>query len=148
MPGVCMNVAALDGGVAFNVIPERVSLTFSVRPPPGFDRPAFDRDLVSALAAATLEEGPTPRLSFPIDRPPFATRDLAAFEPLLGQALAGAGPIDFWTEAAVLSLAGVDAVVIGPGHVDQAHAADEHVPVDDLAWAVDLYARAFARGGS
>ena len=33
--GMCLNVAKLDGGVAFNVIPDAATLTISVRPPPG-----------------------------------------------------------------------------------------------------------------
>src|SRR5262249_41541816 len=33
--GLCLNIAKLEGGVAFNVIPSEASLTVSVRPPPG-----------------------------------------------------------------------------------------------------------------
>jgi acetylornithine deacetylase len=63
--------------------------------------------------------------------PPFQTRDLGAFEALLPGARA---PVDlsFWTEAALLSEAGIDAVVYGPGRIEQAHAADEYVAVAEL----------------
>src|SRR4029077_1404957 len=33
--GINLNVAALDGGIAFNVIPTRATLSFSLRPAPG-----------------------------------------------------------------------------------------------------------------
>src|SRR5580765_7236805 len=33
--GINLNVAALDGGIAFNVVPTRATLTFSLRQPPG-----------------------------------------------------------------------------------------------------------------
>ena len=36
--GICLNVAALDGGIAFNVIPTRATLSFSLRPAPGAER--------------------------------------------------------------------------------------------------------------
>jgi acetylornithine deacetylase/succinyl-diaminopimelate desuccinylase-like protein len=29
--------------------------------------------------------------------------------------------------------------VIGPGDIGRAHAADEYVELDDLAWAVELF---------
>ena len=146
MTGLCMNVAGLDGGVAFNVIPERAELTFSFRPPPGLDRAALDRDLVQAIASAALEEGPPVRMVEVMDRPSFATLALDRFAPVLGDDLV-AGPVqlDFWTEAAVLAGAGIDAVVLGPGDIAVAHGADEWVPRADLEWAVETYAAVFAR---
>ncbi len=42
MQGLCLNLAALHGGVAFNVVPQRAVLEWSLRPYPGFDRAAWD----------------------------------------------------------------------------------------------------------
>jgi acetylornithine deacetylase len=47
--------------------------------------------------------------------------------------------LDFWTEAALLQDQGIDCVVIGPGDIAQAHAADEFVTLDDLAWATQMF---------
>ena len=145
MPGLCMNIAGIDGGVAFNVIPERAAMTYSFRPPPGCPRDEVDADILQAIASAALEEGPPVRIVQVMDRAPFATRDLEAFRPGLGGAIDGAGPIDVWTEGAERARAGIDAVVIGPGEVGQAHASDERVSRADLDWAEDLYAGVFAR---
>jgi acetylornithine deacetylase len=49
------------------------------------------------------------------------------------------GTLDFWTEAALWAQHGKDAIVIGPGDIAQAHAADEFVALDDLDWAVGLF---------
>ncbi|HLL21536.1 MAG TPA: hypothetical protein VK427_05365, partial [Kofleriaceae bacterium] len=49
------------------------------------------------------------------------------------------GPLDFWTEAALWEAAGKHAIVIGPGDIGRAHAADEYVTLDDLAWAVEMF---------
>ena len=38
---------------------------------------------------------------------------------------------------------GKDAIVIGPGDIAQAHAADEFVTLDDLDWAVALFRAMF-----
>jgi len=146
MTGLCMNIAGFEGGVAFNVVPDRAAMTFSYRPPPGCDREELDRDLTEAVARAALEEGPEVRIARIMDRGAFGTAQPDRFRALLGDALMdAAGALDFWTEAAVLAEVGIDAVVIGPGDVAQAHAADEHVPVADLEWATDLYAEVFRR---
>lgn len=135
MQGICTNVAALDGGVAFNVVPDQAWLSWSVRPPPGFDQAGFD----AALAAAIAAIDPGIALEVPIANDPFACRDPDRFRALLGDHVTGFVPLQFWTEAAVLSAAGIDAVVLGPGDIAQAHAADEFVTAGDLAWAIELF---------
>jgi acetylornithine deacetylase len=77
--------------------------------------------------------------------PPFATRDLAGFEPFFGDRVRAPADLAFWTEAALFAEAGIDAVVFGPGQIEQAHAADEYVELAQLEAARDLFARIFAR---
>ena len=100
--GLCLNVAALDGGVAFNVDPQ-----------PGRELArvgaAARRAATSAAILAELEaRGPAGgrarahRLAVVHANPPFATRDLAAFEPLLGERARSPVDLAFWTEAALL----------------------------------------------
>jgi acetylornithine deacetylase len=50
-------------------------------------------------------------------------------------------PVDFWTEAALFSEAGLDAIVFGPGDIAQAHTAGEWVSLADLAAALAAYER-------
>jgi acetylornithine deacetylase len=144
MRGLCLNVASLDGGVAFNVVPDRASLTWSVRPPPGFDEASFDGELAALIRGVD----PAITLELEIDHAPFATRDQAWFEQRLGGQVATFGPLQFWTEAAMLSSAGIDAVVVGPGDIGHAHAADEFVTLADLDWAIELFAHVFETDGA
>jgi acetylornithine deacetylase len=132
MPGTCLNIASLAGGVAFNVIPARAELEWSLRPYPGFDRAGWDRE-VAALAAAL---DPAIALAVTVDHEPFACDALAELARPFARAV---GPLDFWTEAALWTAHGKRAIVIGPGDIAQAHAADEYVELDDLAWAVELF---------
>ncbi len=138
-PGLCVNVAALQGGVAFNVVPAEARLVFSLRPAPGTDLDALVGQ-VRALAAAV---DPAIELVQTVDHHPFATRDLGAFGPLLGARAAAPQPLPYWTEACLLSQAGLDAVVFGPGDIAQAHAPDEHVSVSDLLGAEDAFVSLF-----
>jgi acetylornithine deacetylase len=138
-PGMCLNVAKLDGGVAFNVVPEKATLCLSLRPPPGADLAEIKGEL-EALATRIV---PGAAMTCVLDNPPFATRDRHAFGPLLGAAVETPIDMGFWTEAAVLSAIGIDAVVYGPGDIAQAHAVDEWVALGDLETARLAFARAF-----
>jgi acetylornithine deacetylase len=130
--GICMNIAGISGGVAFNVIPQRGQLVWSLRPYPGFDRARWDADVAAAIAAID----PAIVLGADVDHTPFACDKLADLvRPFAGRI----GALDFWTEAALFAEHGIDAIVIGPGDISQAHSADEYVPLEDLDWAVDLF---------
>lgn len=138
-PGMCLNLAKLDGGVAFNVIPAQARLLVSLRPPPGADTTS----IYGELEAIVREVVPDGTLRFLRRNAPFATRELSSFEPLLGQAARAPVDLGFWTEAALLAESGVDAVVIGPGAIAQAHAPDEWVTLDELHRACDLFRSVF-----
>lgn len=139
MRGLCMNVAAIEGGVALNVIPDSASMVWSVRPPPGFDVDELDRRITRM--ADDIGGGLT--IASTIGAEPFACRDVDGFRGLIGAHVDDFVPLDFWTEAALWSAAGVDAVVVGPGDIGQAHAPDEFVTLDDLSWAIDLFTHVF-----
>jgi acetylornithine deacetylase len=133
MKGTCLNIAALEGGVAFNVIPARAELIWSIRPYPGFDRAGWEAEITAAARA--IDGGIAIESAFYHE--PFACDALAErVRPFVREV----GTLDFWTEAALFGAHGIDAIVVGPGDIAQAHAADEFVAVDDLAWAVDLFA--------
>jgi acetylornithine deacetylase len=139
--GMCMNLAKLDGGIAFNVIPALVKLVVSVRPPPGADTKAICAEL------ETIAKGIAGGAVVHFDRlnPPVATRDLAAFEGLIGASARAPVDLAFWTEAALLAANGIDAVVMGTGDIAQAHAPNEWVEIDELHRARDLFRAIFEK---
>jgi len=139
-PGVCLNVAALDGGVAFNVVPKEARLSASLRPPPGADVPAILKEVRDLI----LAPAPAAEITWTLDNPPFATRDPEAFRPLFGELVDAPLDLGFWTEGAALAATGVNCVIFGPGDIARAHAADEWVPRADLERARDLFVRVFA----
>lgn len=140
-PGMCVNLAKLDGGVAFNVIPAHATLEVSLRPPPDAQPSAIWAEL-EALVREAVPGATFQRLR---DNPPFATRDLDAFEALLGEAARTPVDLGFWTEAAMLAANGIDAVVLGPGDITQAHGPDEWVPIDEIHAARELFRAVFAQ---
>jgi len=68
-------------------------------------------------------------------------RDLAdALELPIGNA------VDFWTEAALFSAAGLTAIVYGPGDIAQAHSADEWVTLEQLQRYAENVSRILGTG--
>jgi acetylornithine deacetylase len=139
--GINLNVASLEGGIAFNVVPTQATLSFSFRPAPGADVGALFTEAERRVRAATA---PHPiEWAVAATNPAFATRDLAAFGPLLGERITTPVDLGFWTEAARVSERGMDAVVFGPGDIAQAHGADEFVTIGDLEQAHAVFASIF-----
>jgi len=142
LQGICMNIAALDGGLAFNIIPPTAALTFSIRPAPGV--------AVEPLLAAARARVQGAARPFATDwtviatNPAFATRDPSAFAPLLGAPAGQPVDLPFGTEAGQFLEKGIDAVVFGPGHIESAHKADEFVSLDELLQAVRIFAQLIA----
>ena len=127
-----------SGGVAMNVVPEFASLEWSIRPPPGYDIDRFEAEQNRRITATD----PSITVERLMRRPPFQCRDANAFTRDFGLPLETTH-LDFWSEAALFSEHGIDAVVIGPGDITQAHAADEFVTLADLDWGVELMKKLF-----
>ncbi len=134
--GLCTNIGYLKSDGAYNVIPTETEIKFSMRPPPGDSVAARARDL-EAIAAKITPEGELTQI---VELEPFACHNLASFEPIFGEMF---DPVDlpYWTEAALLSQAGVNSVVFGPGNLEQAHKPDEYVLKEQLLGAFKLYSR-------
>lgn len=136
MTGTCLNIAGLSGGIAFNVIPAKGELEWSLRPYPGWNRADWDAEVARLVAAID----PAITIAVTIDHAPFQCE--SSLVDLCRPFAQRIGPLDFWTEAALWSEHGKDAIVIGPGDIAQAHAADEFVSLDDLDWAIELFTAA------
>jgi acetylornithine deacetylase len=135
--GLCLNVAAIDGGLAFNIIPTEATLVFSMRPAPGADLKALLAEAEQIVRRAVDPEVVTWNVT--LANPPFQTIDVGAFSALFGPHRQDAVDLGFWTEAALLAEAGIDAVVFGPGNIEQAHAPDEYVESAELEAASDVF---------
>ena len=126
----------IEGGTAKNVVPDRCRITLDVR-----STPAFTHAELTALVRDALES----RVEVYSDRlVPCATDADARIARAATGALAGLGldadPFGSPTASDWIFLADVPAVKIGPGRSELSHTPDEHVEVDQLERAVDVYA--------
>ena len=139
--GLCLNIGDIENDGSYNVIPTRSKLWASMRPPPGDDVSRRSADLLT-IAKDTSSHAVMDTI---VELPPFESKDANALTPYFG----GAAIVDlpYWTEAALLSAHGLNAVVYGPGDVAQAHKPNEFVTEGQLAIATKSYARALIGAG-
>jgi len=136
--GLCVNIGDIKGDGAYNVIPTHAKLWVSLRPPPGDSVAAREADIRAIADKVALGT----ELDKIVGMQPFATKDMSAFKPIFGDT--PEVDLPYWTEAALLSEAGVNAVVYGPGDVDQAHKPNEYVTKTQLSEAMKVYSRALS----
>lgn len=141
MGGVTVNVGTFHGGTKVNLVPDSASAEIDIRLVPGVGSRSL-LEKVMALAGDGIRIQVTEDLPAVYSREdgPFASHVSARYEAALG-APAHRPPLSYFTDASVLAdaLGTSEAVFLGPGDPDQAHAADEHCPVSQIESAADLY---------
>jgi succinyl-diaminopimelate desuccinylase len=120
------SVTTIRGGIALNVIPDRVECGLNFRYAPGRAPQAAERRLreLTAGHGELLIDSNAPSAPVAVANP--LTRSLVAHG---GIAVA---PKQAWTPVAEFAAAGLDAVNFGPGAPAQAHRQDESIEVDAL----------------
>jgi acetylornithine deacetylase len=148
LDGSRFNIGIVRGGTASNVVASETTVRFGFRPEPGADAARVTEDRIAALKALLPGDGS----AVWTDRflaPPL-TADPGMAEAVSGWGLEAGPDVDFWTEAALFAAGahgadGLPAVVLGPGDIAQAHAADEFVGVPQLIACAEAYS-AIVRG--
>ncbi len=120
-------ITKIHGGVARNVVPDRVELALNVRFAPGREAAAARAEVEQLVAGegelTWLDESPAalPRLS---------EHELARF---IGETGVRVLPKQAWTDVASLQAHGIPAVNYGPGEAHQAHQPGEWVDGEAIA---------------
>ncbi len=140
VPYTTGSVCVIEGGIADNIVPEDCAFHYEFRNLPGADVAAMQSEVLAfaaSLEPAMRAVAPEAGIRFePIcETPAFLAR---ADDPavLLAARLSEADAttlVAFGTEAGLFQGAGIPTVVCGPGHIAQAHQADEYVSLAELA---------------
>lgn len=140
-PYSTLQVNSITGGTATNIVPISCGFCFEVRAMPGLDVQSIEtrlRDFANQTCLPAMQEV-APEASIEIELvnhvPPFATRENSSAVTLAMQ-LAGGNQtfaVSYATEAGLFQTQGPDTVVCGPGHIAQAHTANEWVAESELA---------------
>lgn len=143
LTGMPFNIGKMHGGIKANMIAGDAGLRIGFRPLPTQSLQDLHRGFAALLPDVAVDYQVTfAGLPLPAgDTAQAETRRLRARDlaDVLGLPIGHA--VDFWTEAALFSAAGMDAIVFGPGDIAQAHAADEWVALAQLELAAGHYYR-------
>jgi acetylornithine deacetylase len=148
-PYATLQVTRIDGGTATNIVPVYCRFDFDVRALPGVDVAAIDRRIRAFAERECIPEmgrvAPESGIDIAVANqvPPFAA---GATSEAVALALRLAGhnethAVSYATEAGLFQEAGSPSVVIGPGDIAQAHAADEFIAKDQLDACMAFLAR-------
>lgn len=142
-----VTVGIIRGGSQVNIVPDHCLVEVDRRTVPGETLDSARGELDAILAEA--KHAGDPRIAFscqstdeypPLDEPadgPIGRLAGEACRRVLGQARFAAAP--YATDAGVFHHAGLPAVVLGPGSMQQAHTQDEFIGLEPLRQAVDVY---------
>jgi acetylornithine deacetylase len=145
-PWTTVNVGAVNGGVAHNVIAENAAVDWDLRPVQ-----RADADFVKSDLVAYCEDELLPAMQAVFPGASIETEVIGEVEGLIPAEenearrivaeLTGAnsaGLVPFGTEAGIFQALGMDVVVCGPGSIEQAHKADEFISRDQLGKCLDM----------
>ncbi len=145
-----VNVGVIGGGVRAVIVPDSCMIEIDRRTLPGESKESVWEEFTTLLNKLKARD---PQFEAAMEEPlmegaPFETNaqerivqiTREACSHVLGQVRTVGFPGG--TEASQLSAAGIPSVILGPGSVDQAHAAEEFVAMDQVVKAVEIYVQA------
>ncbi|NLE57027.1 MAG: M20 family metallopeptidase [Planctomycetes bacterium] len=142
------SINVIRGGTQVNMIPDACRIEIDRRVVPG-ENPQDVLPAVERLLDRLRQENPDLQVQQdpPFIDPPLDTRGNEAFIAFVQSALSAmsmpheAGGGAYGTDASSFGEALIPAVVLGPGNIEQAHAENEWITLDQLQSAVDVYLR-------
>lgn len=141
----CLNLGFARGGTANNVIAGEAVVSWSARLCPGSSNREFLQELKACAPTDARVEWMVEHDGEPL--PASGRSDAAARQFAERHGLPLAAPVDFWTEASIFSEFRRAALVLGPGHIAQAHIVNEWVELAQLERACEFYSQLIANGG-
>lgn len=132
-PWVALNVAQIVGGAAINIVPDAAEVQVGVRPLPGMAAEEVYRRVLAAAEHAVCGTGCTLHGHLGPVVPSLHTPAGTALAGLLApHAAPGVETAPFATDGGHLARLGCAPLIFGPGSIDVAHQADEHVAIEAL----------------
>ena len=145
-PATC-NVGVVRGGVQINFVPDRCEIEIERRMLPGENRQDIldhYQQLIDTVAAAHSRMNVTMHPPMLSDKPletdastpavqtmARVLRDLNLDDTLIG--------VPFGSDASKFGAIGIPSMILGPGSIDQAHAAIEFIDCDQVIQAAEIY---------
>jgi acetylornithine deacetylase len=143
-----LHAGTISGGTGISTYPDRCTFSLERRTLPGEQGADFAGEVESAIARvrARLPDFRATVAPGLVQEPNDVPLDHAIVTALQAACGAEGAParvegLSCWTDAALLTAAGIPAVCYGPGDIALAHAAEEYVAIDEIARATAVLTR-------
>ncbi len=140
VPEPTINLGTIHGGDNPNRICAECELTLDLRLLPEMELDRIRTDLRTLVSEAIAGSGLNVEYESVFDGIPGFETDKNAEVIQIAEKLSGreSGTVAFGTEGPYLNAMGMDAVVLGPGDIDQAHQANEYLSLDRIPPMLDI----------
>jgi acetylornithine deacetylase len=147
------SVNTISGGSAVNIIPDVCEIEIDRRILPSEDSDKVKDEIKSVLSLISMNdpsiviELSTPFVDYPLD--PKVNHDFSLHISEILEAANYSGAhrgAAYGTDASTYSEAGIPALVLGPGSIEQAHTKDEWLEIAELEKAVIIYSEIMKHG--
>lgn len=132
----------MEGGFKANIIPDQAKLTINFRLIPVHKEPEVSKGWFTSIIERLARNDPefkaeltSHRASSPLDVS-LDSEIVTILKDILGTEPVGA---PYYTEAVSYTLAGIPAIICGPGSIDQAHTPDEYISLEQLGFGYKTY---------
>ena len=140
-----LNVGIIRGGVQVNQVPDSCTIEIDRRLLPGETKESVWKEFEACSpACARTTQSWKWKWNLPCSRTILLRRELpresCKIVSKISQELIGHSEIvgvPYGSDASKLARAGIPSIILGPGSIDQAHAADEYVELDQVALAAE-----------
>jgi acetylornithine deacetylase/succinyl-diaminopimelate desuccinylase family protein len=142
-----MSVGLIEGGTQVNMVPAACTIVFDRRLIPGEDPDAAVaeyREMLRKLQAGhsnlKIEMEEPMMKDWPLDTPVSSSIVECVSEILRVSSMESAPcGVPFGSDASKLAQVNIPSIILGPGSIDHAHAADEHVELEQVEKAFEVY---------
>lgn len=145
-PYTTINCNMIEGGTAFNIIPQDAVLSWEFRLAPWDDAASITGPIQRYIETEAM---PRLRAEHPdadiwteaiCAIPPLRPDSESALEPLALAVTGNNRPLQvaYGAEAGMFQQAGIDTIICGPGSIDQAHQPDEWIDINEIGLCEDF----------
>lgn len=140
------SVNTISGGSSVNIIPDYCEIEIDRRTLPGENSEQVQKEIETVLASISLKDptiivgASTPFVDYQLDSDVNHTFSVQISDILIGMGFSGERiGVGYGTDASTYSMAGIPAIVLGPGSINQAHTKDEWLEIAELDKSVAIY---------
>jgi acetylornithine deacetylase/succinyl-diaminopimelate desuccinylase-like protein len=144
-----LTVGTIHGGIQVNQVPELCAIELDRRLLPGETQQTVWNELnalISELQSNDPElqiEMEQPMLEDPAMETPVSAR-IVQIARSISEKVRGTSRVvgvPYGSDASKLARAGISSIILGPGSIDRAHAAEEYVELDQVGLVAEMYTR-------